>query len=719
MAFFILVLIILAIYYQFFLFGKIPFPGDLLVASYSPWFDYYKIPVQNPLISDVFSQFFLWKYLAMDSLKNFQWPLWNPYSFTGTPLLATYHSATLYPLNLFLLVPKYFGWGLFIFSQTLIAAVTMFLFLGLLTKNSLAKLTGSIIFAFGSLMTTWLELGTAVHAMAWLPLALYGVKKFSFQAKFRFIFLLIVSLSLIILAGNAQVTTYSFLIVGSYSLVLRAPLVTAAIAISLGITAIQLFPSIDLLQNSIRQSESYTLQANYGLLSIKDSFKFFIADYFGNPVTRNYWGNLNYSETSGFLGILTLPLLIYGLIKLKSRDAVFFFIIFFFSIILTFNNPISHYLYSRNIPILTSSYAGRMLFVTLLATSVISALTINHLQNNKEFNFFKRAITWSWSGILGIILGTLLSYYYTALPNLLVAAKNTLVPLTILTIILVISLSKKINMLLLAFVLLTVLDLGRYFLKFNPFVSQELIFPNTPALEFLQKQPGLFRVGREHAEVFPPNTWIAYKLSSIEGYDPLYPASFGEYLNLINRGDAKGSASRYGELTNYFSPYIDAANVKYFIVLGRDINGHIGGNVIDEKFEKTDYKRVFQDGSAIILENPNVMPRLYFTSSDGKKSAKIVTYAPNQVKITTNTEREEALILADQFDEGWQAKVDGQVTPVSRANLIFRAVKVPAGSHNVEFRYYPKSFDIGLKVSIFSILLTASVILITTATRRY
>ncbi|MDO8638294.1 MAG: hypothetical protein Q7R43_01870, partial [Candidatus Daviesbacteria bacterium] len=50
---FLLIAIIFCLYYKLFLFGRIPFPGDLLVVSYSPWFDYYKFPVQNPLISDV------------------------------------------------------------------------------------------------------------------------------------------------------------------------------------------------------------------------------------------------------------------------------------------------------------------------------------------------------------------------------------------------------------------------------------------------------------------------------------------------------------------------------------------------------------------------------------------------------------------------------------------------------------------------------------------
>lgn len=744
MALFTLVLIILALYYQLFLFGKIPFPGDLLVASYSPWFDYYKIPVQNPLISDVFSQFFLWKYLAIDSFKNFQWPLWNPYSFAGTPLLATYHSATLYPLNVLLLLPKVIGWGLFIFSQTLIASVTMFLFLGLLTKSSLAKLTGSIMFALGGLMTTWLELGTAVQAMAWLPLALYAVKKFAIQAKFRFILILIISLFLIILAGNAQVTTYSLLIVTSYALVLKVPLLMLAIVLSLGLTAIQLLPSLDLLQNSIRQSESYTSQANYGLLPVKDILKFFIADFFGNPVTRNYWGHLNYSETSGFLGILTLPLLIYGLVKLKSREAVFFLVTFSLSIILTFDNPISRYLYSQKIPVLTSSYASRMLFVTLLAASVITALALNHLQNNKEFNFLKRTILWSWSAILGIILGTLLTYCYIALPNFLVAAKNSLVPFVILTIILVISLTKKVNVLVLAFLILTSLDLGRYFLKFNPFVSQQFIFPEVPALQFLQNQPELFRVGREHAEVLPPNTWIAYNLQSLEGYDPIYLNQYGKFIHFLNGGDIRtGNSSRYAELSyKYDSPFIDAANVKFFIGIGRDRKGVIPGDLINYHFNEAGYNKIFTDKSAVILENPKALPRVYFlpnfkvvnyqtmqetimtesfdprttalleknlqlSTLTGKGQIKIVDYQPNNVKIETKTDSDELLILADQFEDGWKAAVDGKETAISRANFIFRAVKVPAGSHEIVFNYYPKSFDTGLRITLITLLMVA------------
>lgn len=87
----------------------------------------------------------------------------------------------------------------------------------------------------------------------------------------------------------------------------------------------------------------------------------------------------------------------------------------------------------------------------------------------------------------------------------------------------------------------------------------------------------------------------------------------------------------------------------------------------------------------------------------GKGSAEITSYTPGQVKIITKTNQDEILILADQYEDGWKAEIDGNNTKISRANLIFRAIKVPSGIHRIIFTYYPKSFDIGLKIAIVSL----------------
>lgn len=504
----ILVLLVIIIYYPLFTNGKIPFPGDLMVASYSPWFDYYKIPVKNPLISDVFSQLYIWKNLAIESIQNGQWPLWNPYSFIGNPLLANYQSAALYPLNILILIPNKIGWGVFIFSQTLLSALSMYLLLSVWLKQRLFRITGALIFSLGGLMTTWVELGTAGHSMIWLPLSFYSVEKFFTLRQFRYIILLIVSLSLSILSGNVQITTYTFLFLFLFILfrvwterktmsVKCSLLVVSGIFLSLSLTALQLLPSFDLLQKSIRISDSYIQNSNYGLLPWNDFLKFFVADFYGNPVTGNYWGFLNYFETGAFLGTVTLVLLIYAYFYLTSTRIIKFFqISFLVVLILLFDNPISHFIYTSNLPLLTSSYASRIIFLIIFISSILSAFSINQILSQKEpLKILIKPFIWALSFFIGITGGLLiiklilkwylnhvpLSYYEiynqsftSSLVNLNVALKNSLIPLAIIIIlVLAVIIISKINLkflrgkkeilivLLIIFVLF--IDLGRYF----------------------------------------------------------------------------------------------------------------------------------------------------------------------------------------------------------------------------------------------------------------
>jgi uncharacterized membrane protein YfhO len=50
------------------------------------------------------------------------------------------------------------------------------------------------------------------------------------------------------------------------------------------------------------------------------------------------------------------------------------------------------------------------------------------------------------------------------------------------------------------------------------------------------------------------------------------------------------------------------------------------------------------------------------------------------------------LVLADVNYPGWSAFLDGERVPLLQADYAFRAVRVPAGKHSVEFRYEPLSF---------------------------
>jgi hypothetical protein len=62
------------------------------------------------------------------------------------------------------------------------------------------------------------------------------------------------------------------------------------------------------------------------------------------------------------------------------------------------------------------------------------------------------------------------------------------------------------------------------------------------------------------------------------------------------------------------------------------------------------------------------------------------------------------LLQREAWYPGWRARVDGQDAPVERADLLFRAVPIPAGEHDVEVYFDSRSFRRGMLVSMVGVL---------------
>jgi hypothetical protein len=61
------------------------------------------------------------------------------------------------------------------------------------------------------------------------------------------------------------------------------------------------------------------------------------------------------------------------------------------------------------------------------------------------------------------------------------------------------------------------------------------------------------------------------------------------------------------------------------------------------------------------------------------------------------------LLLADTFYPGWTAQVDGTPTPVYRANLSVRGIRLPKGRHEVRFSYEAPGFVRGLQITLLAV----------------
>ena len=60
------------------------------------------------------------------------------------------------------------------------------------------------------------------------------------------------------------------------------------------------------------------------------------------------------------------------------------------------------------------------------------------------------------------------------------------------------------------------------------------------------------------------------------------------------------------------------------------------------------------------------------------------------------------LVLADRWDQGWQAYLSGRPVPILIANHAIRGVVVPAGEATLELRYEPQSLVWGIRLAMFA-----------------
>ena len=117
-----------------------------------------------------------------------------------------------------------------------------------------------------------------------------------------------------------------------------------------------------------------------------------------------------------------------------------------------------------------------------------------------------------------------------------------------------------------------------------------------------------------------------------------------------------------------------------------------------------------------LVEEPLALPGS--GSGDQPGEARITAYTPGRVVVeATAPPGGGLLVLTDQFYPGWTATIDGQPAPIHRADYLFRGVLLPAGSHRVEFLYWPASFRIGATVS--ALALVAIVLLAVAGRARY
>jgi hypothetical protein len=78
----------------------------------------------------------------------------------------------------------------------------------------------------------------------------------------------------------------------------------------------------------------------------------------------------------------------------------------------------------------------------------------------------------------------------------------------------------------------------------------------------------------------------------------------------------------------------------------------------------------------------------------------------DEISYTSNAATPQFAVFSEvYYKEGWKAYIDGVETDYVRVDYALRGMSVPAGKHEIVFRFHPKSFYLGDKIGFFSSLI--------------
>ncbi|MBI4095132.1 MAG: hypothetical protein HY435_02995 [Candidatus Liptonbacteria bacterium] len=264
------------------------------------------------------------------------------------------------------------------------------------------------------------------------------------------------------------------------------------------------------------------------------------------------------------------------------------------------------------------------------------------------------------------------------------------------------------------------------FKYFDPYVTP-------PFVEFLQSKTssdyfGVISTGY----TFPVSLGDTYRIRKFQTTSAVFPERFRSFVpDTILKNDHDYFKLNTEDVAATPQKFFDAANLKYFVT-----ESTMPFEAVDSAF------KLVYDDDLRIYENTVVLPRAYLVfhvmdartpaeardmfyaeSFDPKTSvvlegggeaellgsgkeryvaADIVSYRPDEVVISTEADRDAMLVLTDTFFSRWRAYLDDRPTAVYPANVLFRGVYVPKGTHEVRFAYEPLFFPYSIIVSLLT-----------------
>jgi hypothetical protein len=241
----------------------------------------------------------------------------------------------------------------------------------------------------------------------------------------------------------------------------------------------------------------------------------------------------------------------------------------------------------------------------------------------------------------------------------------------------------------------------------------------------------------------------SYRVLPMSGADPMGYATNAIPVLYTSNPVQQQRWQDFIDVFGLVSPMPDLMNVRYLIYPKLQYEQ-------DKLQLGNKYTPVFQspDGSEVVLENRNVLPKAWLvpsvltvaqpqqalnvmqnpqfdprqfavvesqptlpmapigtTAATAAGEVKITRYEGEKIDLSVNTTANTLLVLGEKYYKGWKANVDGAPIDIQRVNYILRGVYLTPGNHKVEFRFDPLPFKIGKYLTLASFALFAGMLM--------
>ena len=517
-----------------------------------------------------------------------EYPLWQPYIFSGMPAFSSmmFTKWVYFPnfiLGLLIKVGMPALWTMVL--HYLLAAMGVYTLLRYLKVDFIPALLSGFAFMLTPFFIVMISAGHGSQMMtaAYLPWLIYAAKRIFDQPDLKGLIILAIVAGFQFQRGHVQIAYYGWMAVGWYVVIetifrarekdwknfpLSIAYLLGGMVLGIGLAAVLYIPSLSYAAHSIRGgSAGGGLEYGYATSWSFPPYEFlalFFSDWFGFG-GQTYWGGKTFTEHSDFLGMIVLILMVSAFFSREQlKEKVFLLSTIFLALLVSFGNywPYLYDILFKALPFFNKFRVPSMILILLeLMAAVLAGLGLFTLlkMDDKRKQELQKGLLIA-TGILGglfvialLFKGMITSSFIGSLADSpkfhpqLSNARSDMFYSSLLKSLFIASFglgliwayfTDKIKgvALSISMLLLVVVELGHVDLRFtkNAVPKKRVVAAEqeTPAIRKLKQltaaNPG--RIFPVH-NLFGSNIWALYGLESIGGYSPAKLKVLQDFLN--------------------------------------------------------------------------------------------------------------------------------------------------------------------------------------------